>query len=336
MDKIKFVIGIDISMDDFHVCFKEKNMDGSVKIKGSKTFKNNYKGFQELIEWGKARTKADGSESYVMEATGCYYEDLAYFLFSKSKTVYVILANKIKHFAKSHNVKTKTDKVDATIIAQYGIERTMDSWKPMSKEFKKLRDLCRELLSMKKEKSRAMSQLHAMNHAHEKEQSVLNIKNEQIEFYEKQINLIESEIKKSANSDLELKNRIENITKIKGVKIITAIVILCETNGFELFNSIRQVVSYAGLDVVFKESGKYKGQTKISKKGNARIRQCLYMPALSATNHNENIMELYERIKERNPTIKMKGVVAGMRKLLILIFVLWKKNEAYNPQYVWN
>ena len=95
-------------------------------------------------------------------------------------------------------------------------------------------------------------------------------------------------------------------------------------------------MSYAGLDVAFKESGKFKGQTKISKKGNARIRQCLYMPALSATNHNEKIMELYERIIERNPTIKMKGVVAGMRKLLILIFVLWKKNEAYNPQYVWS
>lgn len=336
MDKIKNVIGIDISMADFHVCFKEKNKDDSVKIKGSKTFKNNYKGFQELIEWASLRTKSVENVSYVMEATGCYYEDLAYFLFSKDKNVYVILANKIKHFAKSHNIKTKTDKIDATTIAQYGIERAMDSWKPMSKEFKKLRDLCRELLSMKKERSRAMNQLHAMNHAHEKEQSVLNIKKEQIDFYKKQIDIIESEIEKSVNSDFKLKNRIENITKIKGVKLITVIAVLCETNGFELFKSIRQVVSYAGLDVVFNDSGKHKGQTKISKKGNARIRQCLYMPALSATNHNEKIMELYERIIERNPTIKMKGVVAGMRKLLILIFVLWKKNEAYNPQYVWN
>ncbi|MDD2634628.1 MAG: IS110 family transposase [Bacteroidales bacterium] len=335
MKKIKFVIGIDISMDDFHVCFKEKDANDSVKVKGSKTFKNNYKGFQELTEWVSIRTKSNGSEGYVMEATGVYHEDLAYFLHSKSKNVYVILANKIKYFAKSHNLKTKTDKVDAAIIAQYGIERTMDPWKPMSKDFKKIRDLVRELLSMKKEKTRAMSQLHAMNHSHEKEQSILNIKKEQIDFYKKQIDFIESEIVKLVNSDIELKTRIENITKIKGLKLITVITILCETNGFELFKSIRQVVSYAGLDVTFKDSGKFKGQTKISKKGNARIRQCLFMPALSATNHNEKIMELYKRINERNPTIKMKGVVAGMRKLLVLIFVLWKKNEAYDPQYAW-
>lgn len=336
MKKTKFVIGIDISMDDFHVCFKEKNEDEILKIKGSKTFKNNNKGFQELIDWASVRTKSIGSENYVMEATGCYYENLAYFLYSKKKNVFVTLANKIKHFAQSHNIKTKIDKIDATTIAQYGIERTIDPWKPMSEDYKKLRDLCRELMSIKKEKSRAMSQLHAMNHAHEKEQSVINIKKEQIEFYKKQIVFIESEIVKTVNSDIELKNRVENITKMKGVKILTVITVLCETNGFELFNNIRQVVSYAGLDVSFKESGTFKGQTKISKKGNARIRQCLYMPALCATNHNEKIIELYERIKERNPTVKMKGIVAGMRKLLILIFILWKKNEPYDPQYVWN
>jgi hypothetical protein len=59
------------------------------------------------------------------------------------------------------------------------------------------------------------------------------------------------------------------------------------------------------------------------------------MPALTAVNHNENIKNLYERIVERNPRIKRKGVIAGMRKLLILIFILWKKDEEYNPDYVW-
>ncbi|MGC9151096.1 MAG: hypothetical protein ACP5F6_04995, partial [Microbacter sp.] len=60
------------------------------------------------------------------------------------------------------------------------------------------------------------------------------------------------------------------------------------------------------------------------------------MPALTATNHNESIKALYQRIVERNPTIKRKGIVAGMRKLLMLIFVLWRKNESFNPDYLWN
>jgi len=165
---------------------------------------------------------------------------------------------------------------------------------------------------------------------------VLKIKENQIEFYENSIQEIELEIKRIINADTEFKARIEKIATVKGLGIITIVIVLCETNGFELFNSIRQVVSYSGLDIQMKESGNFKGKTRISKKGNARIRQCLFMPALTATMHNEKIKNLYERINERNPDIKKKGVIAGMRKLLILIFVLWKKNEEYNPQYQWN
>ena len=330
------VVGVDISKEDFHVCIKEKNIDGIVKIKGSRSFPNNVKGFIELVKWVSKRTQPDNRVEYIMEATGTYFENLAYFLHEKQCLVSVVLANKIKYYAKSLNLKTKTDKVDAAMIAGIGIERDLPKWKPMSKSFKELRDLCRELLSLKKEKSRSKCQLHAMEYSHEKTTSVLKIKKTQIEFYENSIIEIELEIKRIINADLELKERIEKIATVKGLGLITIVIVLCETNGFELFNSIRQVVSYSGLDVQMKESGNFKGKTRISKKGNARIRQCLFMPALTATMHNEKIKALYDRINEKNPDIKKKGVVAGMRKLLILIFVLWKKNEEYNPQYQWN
>jgi transposase len=329
------VVGIDISKDDFHVCAKEKTADGNVKVKGSRSFKNNTNGFAELALWVSKREKAGSLVRYIMEATGSYYEDLAYYLYEAGNKVSVVLANKIKHFAKSLNVKTKTDKVDSAIIAEIGVERELQQWKPMSPKYKELRDLCREMLSLKKEKSRAMCQLHAMNHSHDKTPSVVKIKKIQIDFYKDTILEIEAEIERLVNADTDLKNRIDKIQKVKGLKLNTIIVVLCETNGFQMFESIRQVVSYAGFDVVMKESGNFKGKTKISKKGNSRIRQCLFMPAMSAIQHNAKIKDLYSRIVERNPDIKRKGVVAGMRKLLILIFVLWKKNEEYDPNYVW-
>ena len=328
-------VGVDISKDDFHACIKEKNIDGDVKIKGSRSFPNNGKGFIELVKWVSKRPQPDSRVEYIMEATGTYFENLAYYLYQEQCLVSVVLANKIKYYAKSLNLKTKTDKVDAAMIAGIGIERNLPKWKPMSKEFKELRDLCRELLSLKKEKSRAKCQLHAMEYSHEKTTSVLKIKKGQIEFYENSILEIELELKRIINANPEFKERIEKIATVKGLGLITIVTVLCETNGFELFNSIRQVVSYSGLDVQMKESGNFKGKTRISKKGNARIRQCLFMPALTATMHNEKIKALYERINEKNPDIKKKGVIAGMRKLLILIFVLWKKNEEYNPQYQW-
>ena len=335
MEQIILIVGIDISKDEFLVCAKEKTPSGDVKIKGSRTFTNDCKGFTDFSLWVASRRKTGSQVSYVMEATGTYYEDLAYYLHETGNKVCVVLANKIKHFSKSLNIKTKTDKVDAAIIAEIGIQRELTAWKPMSCNYKQLRDLCREMLSLKKEKTRAMCQLHAMNYSHEKTQSVLQIKNAQIEFYEQSISQIETEIKKIVNTDMELKSRVENIMKVKGLGLITIVIVLCETNGFETFNNIRQVVSYVGLDVVMKESGTFKGKTRISKKGNARIRQCLFMPALTATMFNDNIKDLYERINEKNPGIKRKGIVAGMRKLLILIFVLWKKNEKYNPKHQW-
>lgn len=336
MNKRVLVIGVDISKDDFHVCIKEKIIGSNVKIKGTRSFSNNSKGFIELMEWVSKRTLPNSSVLYIMEATGTYFENLAYYLHENGCLVSVVLANKIMHYAKSLNLKTKTDKVDAAMIAGIGIERDFPKWKPMSKNFKELRDLCREMLSLKKERSRAKCQLHAMEYSHEKTVSVLKIKKNQIEFYENSIQEIEFEIKRIVDADSDLKARIDKIATVKGLGLITIVIVLCETNGFELFNNIRQVVSYSGLDIQMKESGNFKGKTRISKKGNVRIRQCLFMPALTATMHNEKIKSLYERINERNPDIKKKGVVAGMRKLLILIFVLWKKNEEYDPQYQWS
>lgn len=120
---------------------------------------------------------------------------------------------------------------------------------------------------------------------------------------------------------------------IKGVAFITVIKILAETNGFLLFKNIRQLVSYAGLDVIENESGGYKGKTKISKKGNARIRAALYMPAMTASHHNQNLKTFYERINEGR-TIKRQGLIAVMRKLLILIYTLYKNDETYIENYI--
>jgi transposase len=334
MKELKFCIGIDISKDTFQVCLMQ-SVSGRIVIKGTHKFNNYPEGFSEFLDWVLSKTKED-SALFVMETTGIYHEELTYFLYSNHQSVAVVLANKIKHFAKCLNLKTKTDKADAAVIAQYGLERNPHLWQPMMPQMKNLRDLCRERLALKKDLTRNKCQMHALEHAHNTLAFVLNMKWQQIDFIEKSIEAIESEIKRITEQDKDFNERVNKIATVKGLQTITIITVLCETNGFALFNNLRQVVSYAGLDIAERQSGQFKGKTRITKKGNARIRQCLYMPALSATNHNAHIKDLYQRVVERNPTIKRKGVVAGMRKLLILIFVLWKKNEAYDPSHPWN
>jgi len=329
----KVVVGIDVSMDDFHVCLKVRDKDERTKIRGSRTFKNTKQGFEELLRWAQRKEKS--ISLFVMEATGVYHENLAYFLYDKDQTVSVVLANKMKSYIKSLNVKTKTDKTDAKAIAKLGIERSLVPWKPMSSEYKKLRDMCRELLSQKKDRQRAMSQLHAFNKAHEKSDTIIKLKEEQIELSDKIIATLEKSIHQTVNQDPDFKKKIKKLETIPGLRFVTIVILICETNGFELFKNIRQVVSYAGLDVVLDQSGNHNGKTRISKKGNSRIRQALYMPAMSAIQYNKPIRKLHERICRKNPKIRQKGVVAGMRKLLILVYTLWKKDEEFDINYQW-
>ncbi len=332
MKELKSSVGIDISKDSFEVCIKQLKDERAV-IKATHSFQNDFMGFESLLKWTLHKVS---NPVFVMETTGVYHEDLTHFLYSNDQKVSVVLANKMKHFAKSLNMKTKTDKADAQMIAQYGLERPLEWWQPMMPQMKNLRDLCRERLSLKKDLVRCKCQIHGLRHAHSTLDVVLKLKEQQIEFLEKNIQVIEHEIIRITEEDTEFSQRVKNIETIKGLRLLTIVTVLCETNGFAQFNNIRQVVSYAGMDIAERQSGLFKGKTRISKKGNSRIRECLFMPALSATSYNEQIKALYQRVIERNPTIKRKGVVAGMRKLLILIFVLWKKNEAYNAEYKWD
>ncbi len=333
---VKQIIGIDVGKDSFYACYKVQHSGNRVVIKGTKSFENCTKGLNEFYHWYEKRNKTDEIiPIFVMEATGVYYEELAYFLHEKKLVLSVQLAQKIKYFAKSCNLNTKTDKIDSKMIAEFGIEKNLggtDLWTPPSKDFKMIRDLAREHTSLKQSITATKSQLHAFNHAHQIYKEVVDLKQKQIAFYEAQIDEVEKEVLRLVQKDVEMHSKIKKIENVKGIRFITIIKVLAETNGFILFKSIRQLVSYAGLDVIDNESGGHKGRTRISKKGNARIRSALYMPAISASQHNSTLKTFYERINA-NRTIKRQGIIAVMRKLLIIIYTLWKKDEEYIENY---
>jgi transposase len=257
-------VGADIAKEKFDVCFKETKKGKGV-IKGTKSFKNNLKGFEDFYHWYTKRRKEEASLVFVMEATGVYYEDLAYFLHSKNEEIYVELPQKVKYYAKSLNIKTKTDKVDAKLIADIGLERSqyLKPWSPPSEEFKAIRDLSRNLSQLKKSKSAASSQLHAWRTAHGTNEEVLKVSKEHVDMLDQLIKKTEDILLNQVKQDKDLYERINKIAEVKGLGIITVTRVIAETNGFLLFNSIRQLVSYAGLDVIQDESGQHKGKSRL-------------------------------------------------------------------------
>jgi len=331
-DIIKQNIGIDIAKDDFKVCYSLINTNFHIKICGSRTFTNNFKGFNEFLTWIKNRRKTSDNLHFTMEATGVYYESLAYFLWQDSDfKVQVVLPNKVKYYAKSLDFKSKTDKIDAQILARFGLERELQIWQPISPNLLELKQLTRERDALICTKTATSNQLHAAEHQGKPNKKVIVRAKTHINLLDKQVKEIEKEIKSIVNQDDKLKKKFSFLESIPGIGTLTVAVIVAETNGFETFTNVKQLTSYAGLDVRIVESGKWKGESHISKRGNSHIRKALYMPSLSRISSDKSAKQFYENIKKRKGQDKsMVALVAVQRKMLILMFSLWKNEQMYS------
>lgn len=330
---LKQVIGIDVSMDTFVVRFGTTDTNQDQSISNSETFKNTTSGFKKFLQWTKKQIISnDLPLFFVMEATGVYYENLAYFLCTNNYNVSVVLPAKIRNYAKSLKTKSKTDPIDAASITSFGLERKLSPWKPPGSNIKLIKELCREYHSTKIIITEIKNQLHAKRHSHQPNKGTIKRKKQIIRILEKQTKEIENQIKTAIKQDKELAVKIDRAVKIKGLGFISVVTVVAETNGFELITNQKQLTSYAGLDVVYNDSGIKKGKTSISKKGNKFLRKVVFMPALSACRHNQKMKELYLRLLSKGKNKKL-ALIAIARKLLLLIYALWKNNSDYNPNY---
>lgn len=326
MKTIKQVIGIDISKDTFHACLGSMDEKKHFRALRQSSFANTGKGFKDFVRWWQKLPDC----IFVMEATGVYYEELAYFLWGNQQTVHILLPNKTKYFAKSLDIKTKTDKVDAAMLCRIGLERSLTLWQPPSPLMKEIKSLCREARSLKQEAVRIKSRLHAYEHSYKPLKRTITRLNQQLRLVERQISEVEKELHLYVKQDQELSARIQNIEMVKGLSFQTIITVIAETNGFATIENAKQLASYSGLDVVMNQSGQYNGKTRISRKGNRYIRSALYLPAMSAVRSNLRFKQFYESIKAKKSCGKV-GIIAVARKLLSLIYTLWKKNTLYDP-----
>jgi transposase len=154
-----------------------------------------------------------------------------------------------------------------------------------------------------------------------------------IKFLNKQEQDIKKEINGILSSQPHIQQEVKRICTIPGVGVLTAVILLAETNGFEMIRNKRQLTSYAGMDVKEKLSGtSVKGKPRISKKGNRHIRKSLHLPSLSAVKYNPTHKDLYARLVGRHG-IKMKGLMAVQRKILELAYILFKNKTEYCHDY---
>lgn len=332
---IKQSIGIDCSKDSFHATMCSITISQEVSFTNVHRYSNSRSGFNQLLKWVRKNREKGTPVCFIMEATGVYYEQLAHYLHKAKQPVIIVLPNKIKHYIRSLNVKTKNDHVDAKAIAQIGAERKFEFWEPPTPLFLELRQLTRLHEQLQCQKVALQNMLHSKEFSKGTTSFVLNTNKQLIKTIEKQIEKVERQLEILINKHDWLKRKMDKIQTIKGVGLIAASVIVAETMGFKMIRNRKQLVSYAGYDVVERQSGtSVAGKTRISKKGNKHIRRALHFPALAASRFDEHHKQIYARINQRNNNqTKMVGAVALQRRLLLLIYAIWKSEEIYDPNY---
>ena len=329
-NSVKINVGIDISKDTFWATISQKMDSNEIKHLYSKEFKNTENGFKMFNKWINESVSVGSELSFTMEATGVYFECLANFLYNNNFIVHVVLPNKAKHFIKSLNTKSKTDKIDSKALGQMGLERKLRAWQPIQPIFKEIKSLTRERSSLVKFRTQQKNSLHALKYSYEPNQERIERLEDTIDFLDTQIEKIERQLAVVLKKDPELKAKIKIVKTIPGVDNLTAAVVISETNGFTLIENAKQLTSYSGLDVKLAESGKWKGKSKISKQGNSHIRAALYLPALSLIRCNPQHKIFYNRIVSKKKLSKI-GITAVQRKLLILIYSIWKTQKNFQP-----
>ena len=331
---VKQVAGIDVAQKELVVTLGRMLDDFSIELFSYKVFKNNDSGVKLLVDWVNKLTDYEVPVRYVMEATGVYHQKLAYYLVDNGCEISIVLPNKISNYIRTLELKTITDKSCSQAIAQFGLERKLDKWAKPKSIYKELQQLTRERDQIVQERSVIKNQIHAEKTESEPNQKSLERMQARIRFLNSQEQEIKADITYIVSKDPDLKQVINNITTIPGVGELTAVIVLAETNGFELIRNKSQLSSYAGLDVKEKQSGtSVKGKPRISKKGNRNLRKSMHLPSLTAVKWDENFKNIYARLISKNG-IKMKALVAVQRKILELIYILFKNETVYDKEYI--
>ncbi|WP_343561614.1 IS110 family transposase [Sphingobacterium sp.] len=331
---LKYSVRLDISAKEIHCCFSTIDNKQKVTVKASRKINNSPKGFKDLVNWMiRHRKQIDIPLVICMEATGVYYENCAMYLDKEGFFVSVVLPNYAKKYLQASGQKSKNDKIDAQGLAQMGAEKALEPWVPISEFYYQLRLITREIERLHERRTAIANQQHALKQAMYQNKDVNKALKEQLKLIEKQLEVMDKLIHNHINSNKEIADKVAKICTLKGVATRTVATLIAETNGFQSFNNSRQLVSFAGYDIIESQSGNHRGKTRISKKGNSHIRRILHLPAFGVVIWKVKPFEdLYKRTFAKHG-IKMKSYVAVQKKLLVVIFSLWKRNEQYNPDH---
>jgi len=314
-------IGIDIAYKTFDVVVRQDNKNSKVE-----TYNQHKDDHKKLIN----KLKKLKPESVVMEATGIYYLDLAKALFKADLPVSVINPKSFKSFAETLLKRSKTDSIDASLLAEYGQRMTPVLWTAPDDTMMELRDISRQINRLVYINTQAKNILHAMTATQNTNKYVIEDEKEGICFNEKRIERMRDLALELISNHDALKRQLSNITSATGIGENSAICMMGELNILPKTLKAPQVCHYAGLSVRLKQSGtSVNGPGRLSKAGNTYLRSAFFMPAMSASIHDSNAAAFKEVLLSRGKK-KIQAICAIMRKYLMGVWACIKTDTPFD------
>lgn len=306
-------IGIDVSKNHFDL---HRLHDGL-----QKQFENSKKGFQLCIKL----LQPPKDTLVVMEATGGYEMLLAQHLQQAGFSVAIVNPRRIRDFAKAKGQMAKTDKLDAKIIAHYALVFEPPPREVVDEHLSTLQHLVTRRNQLVSMKTAAKNRLeHHLGTSVRK--SILKI----ISTFDKELKRLEKDIQDHINQTPEFKKRKEILKSASGIGETTANFIIAQLPELGKLNR-RQIAALVGVAPINRDSGIFKGK-RMTGGGRRQIRTALFMPTLVATQHNPVIKNFYNKLLQKGKS-KMTALIASMRKLLIILNSMVKKNQLWNSTF---
>jgi len=306
---------------------------GDVRAKPT-TFTNDKAGFKKCLAWMRSLGRKEGATSYhlCLEATGVYGDRLArFFLAQDGVTVSVINPAQIAAFAKATLARTKTDKADARLIADFALKQKPSVWSPDSPELAELASMTRRFAALQKDLGREKSRLEAETRKGCGSKVVIRSLEVSIKSLKKEMARFEQEINDHVKKHPGLKKEVELLDSVVGIAQRSATRILAEIGGKADSLTVKQIVALSGLSPSHRQSGtSVRGKSLISRKGNRRLRAALYMPAMVAARHNPLIRPFYQKLLQAGKPKKL-ALVACMKKLLHICYGILKTQTPFDP-----
>lgn len=309
-------LGVDIAKAKFDAAAL---VDGKYK---TKVFPNTPAGFAAFLTW----LHPFAPVHVCMEATGRYGEALATALVDAGITVSVVNPASIHAFGKAELKRTKTDKTDAKLIARFCQLQQPPAWQPLPPAVRQLQALVRRLDDLM-----AMRQMEH-NRQDGADATVQLSITRLLALLDAEIEQTRAAIHDHLDQDPDLQQRRDLLDTIPGLGETTIAVLLACLGDIQRFDNAKAVAAFAGLSPAERQSGKYKGQTRLSKLGDALLRKALYFPAIVAGQHNPLLRAFCERLKAKGKPGKVI-VCAAMRKLLTLAYGVLKSGCPFDPKW---